>query len=333
MAAGSAFAQPAPSPPPPQPSPDSAAAEKHARGRQLARAWRADKDTTKLDEAARLFKEAFQLTGSPLYECDLGLALHYLGEDARAHARLTSCMTRLAAVSPDKVAGYRGVDDEVATAVSTGHVAVDVATQPPGAIISVSSFPSDETMLAPTLVWLRPGTHTFTAHVDGHVDVNWTVEVSEADAAARARKEWRVKLDPTPVNLGGGGGDGGGGGGGGGDGEPPPLVDRPAPRSKTVAYATLASGAALVAGGGVLHYLGRDARADLEGLPAGDEYDRKVDRWHAYQRGTIGLYAAGAITTGVGVWLYLRTRTPAPLAVTPTPEGRGAMVWLLSTSR
>lgn len=310
-AAGPATAQP------------SQGAALHDQGRDLAKEWRRDGDRKKLEHAARLFKEAYRLDGSPIMECDLGLALHYLGEDARAHARLTSCMPRLAALGADKVAAYRGIEDEVNAAVRTSHVAVDIVTTPPGAIVTISAFPPDETVLAPTLVWLKPGSHTFSAHLDGHVDATFALELTEADVQTSARKEWRVRLE-AKASEGGGDGDGGGGG------APPPVVDSPRPRSKTTAYATLAGGGALLAGGAVLHVLGRDVRSELAKL-SGDEYQVKLDEWHTYQRGTIGLYAAGAVVTGVGVWLYLRAKTPAPVTVSPTAEGTGAMIWVIST--
>lgn len=323
-AATSALAQPAS----PEPEGPGGAWTLHKKGRELAKQWRTDGDRTKLEEAARLFKQAYQLGASPLAECDLGLALHYLGEDGRAHARLTSCMPRLAAEGADKVAAYRGIEDEVAAALRTGHVAVDIVTTPPGAIVTISAFPPDETVLAPTLVWLKPGKHTFTAQLAGHADATFAVDLTANDAATHARKEWRVRLEPKSADPGGGGR---GGGGGGGD-VTPPVVDTPAPapRSKTPAYATLAAGGVLLGGGAVVHVLGRDVRSELATL-SGAQYDEKLDEWHTYQRATIGLYAAGAVATGVGVWLYLRARTPAPVAVSPVPEGRGAMVWLFST--
>lgn len=304
---GRAAAQPAPT-----------ADELHQRGRARAKEWVQTKNPTAIAEAAALFKQALALGDSPLIECDLGLALHYLGEDSRAHARLTRCMPRLAAVSPDKVAGYRGIEDEVAAAVAKGHVAVDIATSPPGAQITISTFPADETVQAPTLIWLRPGTYTLTAHVDGHVDVSSTIEITEAEVAARARETWRAKLDPRPVEV-------------VRDPEPevpPGLVERPA-RSRTPAYISLAVGGALLAGGGVMHYLGREKRDHLATLN-GEAYQAYLPTWQTSQRATIGLYAAGAIATGVGAWLYLRTR--APIAVSPTPEGDGAMVWVFSAS-
>lgn len=295
----------------------------HERGRELAKEWRRDGDRKKLEEAARLFKEAYRLDGSPLMECDLGLALHYLGEDGRAHARLTSCMPRLAALGADKVAAYRGIEDEVNAALRTGHVAVDIVTTPPGAIVTISAFPADETVLAPTLVWLQPGKHELSAHLDGHVDATFAVDLTENDVATHARKEWRVRLEAKE----GGGGDAGGGGG---SEAVPPVVDAPRPRSKTTAYATLAGGGVLLAGGAVVHVLGRDVRSDLAAL-SGDAYDEKLKTWQTYQRATIGLYATGAVVTGVGVWLYLRAKTPAPVTISPTAEGKGAMLWVFST--
>lgn len=298
-----------------QPSPES---PEHKKGRELAKQWRQDGDKTKLEEAARLFKQAHQLGGSPVAECDLGLALHYVGEDGRAHARLISCMPRLAAEGADKVAAYRGIEDEVAAALRTGHIAVDIATTPPGAIVTISAFPPDETVLAPTLVWLKPGKHTFTAHLDGHEDASFAVDLTANDATTHARKEWRVRLKPitTSTNP---------------ERDPePPIVDTPEPRSKTAAYATLAAGGVLLGGGVVVHVLGRDVRRELATL-SGQAYQDKLDTWHTYQRAMIGLYAAGAVATGVGVWLYLRAKTPAPVTVSPTSAGRGAMVWVFST--
>ncbi|MBZ0233735.1 MAG: hypothetical protein K8M05_15515, partial [Deltaproteobacteria bacterium] len=296
--------------------------EMHQRGRELARQWRQDGDRAKLEEAARLFKEAYKLAGSPLAECDLGLALHYLGEDGRAHARLTRCMPRLAAEGPDQVAAYRGVEDEVTAALRTGHVAVDIVTTPPGAIVTVSAFPDDETVIAPTLVWLAPGKHTFVARLAGHADASFEVDLTAQDVTTRARKEWRVRLDPAPAER----------AGVAPVVEPPPVVDTPRPRarSRTAAYATLATGGVLLGGGAVVHVLGRDVRSELATL-SGQAYEDKLGTWQTYQRATIGLYAAGAVATGVGVWLYLRARTPAPLTVAPAAEGRGAMVWLFAT--
>jgi hypothetical protein len=312
-AAGSAIAQPTP-------EPEGPGEGVHKRGRELAKQWRQDGDRAKLEEAARLFKQAYQLGGKPVAECDLGLALHYLGEEGRAHARLTSCMPRLAAEGPDKVAAYRGIEDEVAKALRTGHIAVDIVTTPPGAIVSVSAFPNDETVLAPTLVWLKPGKHTFNAHLDGHVDASFSVDLTEQDAVAKNRKEWRARLDPQRLSP--------------GAGEPrevaPPIVDRPGARSRTGAYATLTAGGILLGGGAVVHVLGRGVRTDLAML-SGDAYDDKRKTWQTYQRATIGLYAAGAVATGVGGWRYMRAWSPAPVSVSPTPEGDGAMFWLFST--
>jgi hypothetical protein len=293
----------------------------HKKGRELAKQWRQDGDRKKLEEAARLFKEAYKLGGQPLAECDLGLALHYLGEDSRAQVRLNSCMPRLAAEGADKVAAYRGIADEVASALRTGYVSVDIVSTPPGAIVTLSSFPPDETVLAPTLVWLKPGNHTFVAHLDGHVDASFSVDITDAEAADHVRKEWRVTLEPIH--------------GTNDDKKEPDLivpvtVDTPAPRSRTSAYATLGVGGALLAGGAVVHVLGRSVRSDLSML-SGDAYDEKLGTWHVYQRATIGLYATGAITTGIGLWLYTKAKTPAPIAVTPASEGAGAMVWLFST--
>ena len=334
----------------------------HKQGRAKAKVWRDTGNVTALADAVQLFKDALAMGDSPAIECDLGVALHHLGEEARAYARLTRCMPRLAAASPAKVAGYRSVVNAVDAAVRKDHVAVDISTSPPGAVISISTFPADETMVAPTLLWLRPGTHKLTAHVDGHVDMTFTLDLTEDDARKGVRKSWKVKLEraiepgggtepdgpkpdgpkpdgpkpdgPKPPDPGaGGGGDLGAVGGLVGFGDAVGSDTPPPRRSRKAAYGTLAVGGALLVGGAVVHVLGRDERAHLDSLDAlgeRDDYDAYLPTWQRYQRATIGLYAAGAIATGVGAWLYVRGRTPAPLAISPAPEGTGAMLWVIA---
>jgi hypothetical protein len=301
----------------------------HKQGRARAKVFIQTKDRTAIEEAAKLFKDALALGDSPVIECDLGLALHYLGEDSRAHARLTRCMPRLAALSPDQMRGYRTVEDEVAQAIAKDHASVDLASTPPGAVVSISTFPADETVLAPTVLWLRAGTYELTAHVDGHVDVSVTVEITAADATARVRKTQTFDLKPAPREI---DGDGGGGdrdkGGGLDDFDRPPPV-RPSPPKRGAAYVTLGIGGALLVGGGIAHVMGRDEREHLATL-SGAEYDDYLPTWQNYQRATIGLYAAGAVVTGIGAYLYVKAKSPVPVGISPAPEGRGAMIWVFS---
>jgi hypothetical protein len=299
--AASSQAQPAPSP---TPAPASTSASELAeRGRLLAQAWLKSHDANKLTEATALFKQSLALADDPKVECDLGLALFYLGQPARAQARMTRCLPRLAAANPDRVVRYREVEPEIAAAVARDHVPIDIVTTPPDAVISIDTFPDDETLIAPTRVWLPVGRHTLRAQLDGRADATWSTEVTEADARDPAPRSWRATLRPATT---------------------PTSPARPR-RSRTPAYVTLGAAGALLAGGAVVHVLGRDVRSELATL-SGDAYDDKLDTWHLYQRSTIGLYAAGAIAAGVGTWLWLRAR-PLPVTVGPAGADGGVMVW------
>jgi hypothetical protein len=182
-------------------------------------------------------------------------------------------------------------------------VPIDIVTTPPDAVISIDTFPDDETLIAPTRVWLPVGRHTLRAQLDGRADATWSTEVTEADARDPAPRSWRATLRPATT---------------------PTSPARPR-RSRTPAYVTLGAAGALLAGGAVVHVLGRDVRSELATL-SGDAYDDKLDTWHLYQRSTIGLYAAGAIAAGVGTWLWLRAR-PLPVTVGPAGADGGVMVW------
>lgn len=304
------------------------AAALHARGLELGKRGRTQHDLEALRGAAALFKQALARDDVPLYECDLALALHYLEDYARANARLARCLPRLAATgaAAERIDDYRAVERENAAAVARGHLAIDIASTPPGATVTVSSFPPDEFVIAPTVVWLAPGSHILVARLPGRDDASTSYDVTPADVAppttgtpATVRRTWRPTLAVTPPAV-----------------APPidvatsaPAVTRRSPRSRTPAYVGLGVGGGLLAAGGVVHLLGRDVRAEL-GTLSGDAYDRKLETWHLYQRSTIGLYAAGAIATGIGAWLYLRARSPVAVTVAPNADGDGASVWWIA---
>lgn len=302
--AASTQAQPAPSPPLTPAPTEASAPELAERGRLLARAWLQSHDANKLTEATALFKQSLALADDPEVECDLGLALFYLGQPARAQARMTRCLPRLAAANPDRIVRYRRVEPEIAAAVARDHVPIDIVTTPPDAVISIDSFPDDETLIAPTRVWLPVGRHTLRARIAGRADATWSTEVTDADARDPAPRSWRATLRPAAT---------------------PTSTERPR-RSRTPAYVTLGAAGALLAGGAVVHVLGRDVRSELATL-SGDAYDAKLDTWHLYQRSTIGLYAAGAVAAGVGTWLWLRARRPPAVTVGPAGAEGGVMVW------
>ena len=164
-----ATAQPAPATPEPRSpaAPTGAAADLHDAGFAHAKAWRTSKDRRDLEQAERLFKQALALGDSALIECDLAISLLHLDAPARALALFARCVPRLAAIDPKIVNRYRDREGELLGKIGATHVAVDVTTSPPGAVVSISSFPADETVVTPSLVWLPVGEHTLVAHVDG----------------------------------------------------------------------------------------------------------------------------------------------------------------------
>ncbi len=307
-----ATAQPAPAPPEPRSpaAPTGAAADLHDAGFAHAKAWRTSKDRRDLEQAERLFKQALALGDSALIECDLAISLLHLDAPARALALFARCVPRLAAIDPKIVNRYRDREGELLGKIGATHVAVDVTTSPPGAVVSISSFPADETVVTPSLVWLPVGEHTLVAHVDGHDDAREVITIA-TDDLGKARRQWRVTLarSAVPLRL-----------------DPVAGPTRP---SRTPAYVALGVGGAFLLGGAVVHVLGRSVRDDLAGL-SGDAYDDKLPSWQRYQRATIGLYAGAAVAVGVGAWLWRRSATAPSVSVSSTPGGPGAMIWFIA---
>ncbi len=303
-----------------QPAPNDSVTAIHDRAVALATAGWATKDPVQLNAAVAEFKRAIALDDQPKFECNLAVALEGLGELARAHARLSRCAPRLAAIDPELARPRLAKLAELEAALVTTHAALRLAVSDGPATATISAFPDDEIMTLPTTVWLAPGSPTLIVRFPGRRAPSLqVVAITAAEVgtkqALQIETPREAPLEPPPDEL-----------------QPrEPVVEPPRarPRSRRAATIVLAAGGAAIVGGAVVHVLSREPRRHLATL-SGPGYDDYRSTWRAYQWSTIGLYGAGTVALGIGAYLWFRDRG-SPVAVTPTPRGDGAMVsWTLA---
>lgn len=150
-----------------QPAPNDSVTAIHDRAVALATAGWATKDPVQLNAAVAEFKRAIALDDQPKFECNLAVALEGLGELARAHARLSRCAPRLAAIDPELARPRLAKLAELEAALVTTHAALRLAVSDGPATATISSFPDDEIMTLPTTVWLAPGSPTLIVRFPG----------------------------------------------------------------------------------------------------------------------------------------------------------------------
>lgn len=294
-------------------------------------------DRARFAEAIALFKQAFRLDPDPEYQCNIGIAYRDHEDLAQAHLYLGRCIARMGAASADRKSALRTVHAALENKLrAAGHVPVDIATRPAGAVVRVSAFAADDTFPAPWQVWLPPGNHTISASAGGFAAVDEQVSVQAGAPSVSVSivlsRETAPVIEP-PVTI-----------------EPPvgeparsepaartgarpgPMVDtsRPAPRKRGVAYALLGIGAAGLAGGAMFHVfayrnIGRIEDEDLRGA----EYDDVAGTIRTQRALAIGLYALGAVGAGAGVYLaFGRGRSETRVSIAPAPSGTGGVAWI-----
>lgn len=304
------------------------------RGFVLAKQGRANKDPNKLRAAIALFKRSFELDASPLGQCNIGLAYFDLKRLPQAHLFLGDCLNRLGATKPKFVSTMRNFHGQVEQALrAAGFYPLDVRTEPSGASVSVNSFAADETFRAPRLIWLDRRDHQFTARLPGYVTATTPLAMSAARSRFPLVIHLKRALRPEPAIE-------------PGSKDParqveppakPIAIDydtRPAPRG-ALPLVTLSAGIFALAGGGVMHAIALDKRAELEAMEAGPARDAAVSTFEKQRFAVIGLYAAGAVSTGLGIYLYSRKRKlirverKTMVLVGPASDGSaGATLWV-----
>lgn len=276
------------------------------RGEQLAK-------ERHYSEAIDAFKAADRLEPRALHACLIALAYTRRELWPQAEIFLEQCEKRATASDPlpDWVPTAKQQLAERLAAVNVAAVEIVVEPAGVGAKFAVSSFAPDE-LFDPRTIHLPPGRHLITVTASGFRDVQQTVEVKDGTPQ-------RVSITMLPLTT-----------------EPPRAPEQPvpppleaAPRSK-VPYVVMGIGGALAAGGGLIQAtLFRTARNDMvdaariQDEPAYREAEHRFDRYRAV---SIGLYAAGAVTLGVGVVLALtghESKEPLQVSITPIDDGGG----------
>jgi tetratricopeptide (TPR) repeat protein len=267
----------------------------------------------KLTEAIALYRKAYDLSENPVFLCNIGLAYQLAGDLPRAHAQLTQCMPRLAAAMPEAVANFQQALDAVEKALPEKHVAVDVRSQPAGAMLDVDVLHGDVQPSAPAVVWLPAGAHAISASLAGRETASETVTITADDIAAHPKKSVTIRLpearrDELPP--------------------PPPPIESASTKRRN-GWIAIGVGGALLAGGGVAHAIAYDTRSELAGT-SGDAYHALYPKFRNQRAAAFALYGLGAAAAITGAVLIMTA--PRPIAehvtVAPTDDAAGAMVWL-----
>jgi hypothetical protein len=183
---------------------------------------------------------------------------------------------------------------------------IDFVVEPAGAQVelSVSSFAPDE-QFRPRTIHLPLGAHHVVATAPGYVRADRTIDVT-------GKHPQRVVIQLQPVQL---------------ATTPPP----PPPRATSkVPLVVMAAGGALIAAGAVYHATAFRTAANkladaTDETPDPALYDAWSHRFDVRREALIAMYAAGAVTLGIGVVLQLtsrgRSERDVQVSVAPTPGG------------
>lgn len=268
-----------------------------AEGEQFAKAGR-------FTEAIAAFKESNKLKPRATSSCLIGLAYTRRELWPQAEIMIDRCKRDAGADDPTPE-WLPALEQQLAQRLATigvSPVTISVIPASAKAELSVSSFAPDE-LFEPRTIHLPPGSHVITARAPGFPTASETIEIKDAQPHT-------IVIDLRE--------------------KPKPVVAKqvPAPHS-VVPLALLGAGGALVAAGAIYHATAlRTAANGLADATDATPDDALYSKWsHKYdvrREVVIGLYAAGAITAGIG--LILRLREPAyetlpQVSVVPTPGG------------
>jgi tetratricopeptide (TPR) repeat protein len=265
-----------------------------AEGEQLAKAGH-------YTEAIVAFKKSNALAPRASSSCLIGLAYTRRELWPQAEIMIDRCKRDANPADPPPE-WLPALEKELAQRLATiGVAAVTISVIPASARVelSVSSFAPDE-LFGPRTIHLPPGSHVITARAPGFPAAHETIEIKDADPRTIVID---LREKPRPVVV--------------------PV------QHSAVPLALLGAGGALVAAGVVYHATAlRTAANGLADATDATPDDHLYTRWsHTYdvrREVVIGLYAAGAITAGIGLVLRLREKdreTLPQVSIVPTDGG------------
>lgn len=287
------------------PDPADAAREQ---GEQLAKAGR-------FSEAIAAFKDSNAQKPRATNYCLIGLAYTRLERWPQAEIMIDRCKTNASAADPTPE-WLPALEQELAKRLAAvGVSAVTIAVEPKiaKAQITVSSFAPDEAF-APRTIHLPEGTHTITVTAPGFETSQTTIDVKPAgtELVTITLKDAAAKPPDLPP--------------------PHPPVPPPAGSPSPLPTVLMAAGGTLIAAGIVYHITAfRTAATNLadatDATPDPHLYDQWSHRFDVRREWLIGIYAAGAITAGVGAYLHFtQKQTEALPQVSIVPLGGGGIV-------
>lgn len=283
-------------------------------GEELAKAGR-------FSEAIAAFKDSNAKKQRATNFCLIGLAYTRLERWPQAEIMIDRCKANASAADPTPEwlpALERELAKRLAT-VGVAEVAIVVEPKTANAQITVSSFAPDETF-APRTIHLPPGSHTVTVTAPGFERVQTTIDVKTTDQqvvtitlkdalVAAKTPDTQVHAPPPPPPA-------------------PPVVVSASPLPTIL----MATGGTLIAAGIVYHATAfRTAATNLadatDATPDPHLYDQWSHRFDVRRDWLIGIYAAGAITAGVGAYLHFTQKQTESLPqVSIVPLDGGGMV-------
>lgn len=295
-----------------EPDPADAAREQ---GEQLAKAGR-------FSEAIAAFKDSNAKKPRATNFCLIGLAYTRIERWPQAEIMIDRCKTNASAADPTP-AWLPALEKELAkrlASVGVAEVAIVVEPKTAKASITVSSFAPDEAF-APRTIHLPLGSHTVTVTAPGFERFQTSIDVKTSDmqlvtitlkdvlSAAKTPEPPSHPIAPSPA-------------------PPQPAATSPSPLPTIL----MASGGTLIAAGIVYHATAfRTAATNLadatDATPDPHLYDQWSHRFDVRREWLIGIYAAGAITAGVGAYLHFtQKQTEALPQVSIVPLDGGGMV-------
>ncbi len=283
-----------------------------AQGEALAKAGR-------YTEAIAAFKESNRDKARATNSCLIGLAYTRRELWPQAEIMIDRCKREASAADPTPD-WLPALEQELAKRLATVGVApVTIVVEPAAAKaeLTVSSFAPDE-LFEPRTIHLPPGSHVVVASAPGYAKAQRTIEITADLQPRRVVIELRHEGETPPppaANL---------------HPEPPPPPPPPLPAAHSaVPLVVMGAGGAMLAAGIVFHATAfRTAATELadatDATPDPRQYDQWSHRYDVRREWLVGLYAAGAITAGIGLYLRLsehETEALPQISVVPITGG------------